>query len=133
MHEKTLADSLDLWFVLSLESGLSTTKLPHSCLSQDLIICMSLAVFAECMVESPGEKKLRLTKQRQTRELRARTSVRLSEVKAVNRGVASDIEDKGTQYSDNTPCLSACLFGFILLVANLLFIQWLCQNIGATG
>ncbi len=45
MHGKSLADSSDLCFVLSLESGLLTTKLSHNCLYQDLSIFLCLVVF----------------------------------------------------------------------------------------
>ncbi len=45
MHEKSLADSSDLWIALSLESGLSTNKLSHYCLCQDVSIYPSLVVF----------------------------------------------------------------------------------------
>jgi hypothetical protein len=79
------------------------------------------------MVESPGQKKLRLTKARLERELRERTASRLSQlrVQSERRAAATDIEEKGTQCSDSFPWLFVCLFCFLLVVANLLFIQWL--------
>ena len=45
MHEKSLADSSDLDSVPFLESGLSTTKLSHNCLYQDLSTYLCLVVF----------------------------------------------------------------------------------------
>jgi hypothetical protein len=79
------------------------------------------------MVESPGQKKLRLTKARLERELRERTVHRLSQlrIQSEGRAAATDIEEKGTQCSDSSPWLFVCLFCFLLVVANLLFIQWL--------
>jgi hypothetical protein len=68
---------------------------------------------------------LRLVKENQTRELRQRTAARLAELRAVSTGIATDVEEKGTQCNDWTPYLNACLFCFLLLVANLLFLQWL--------
>jgi hypothetical protein len=41
------------------------------------------------MVESRGEKKLRLVKERQVRELRQRTAARISELRALSTGVAT--------------------------------------------
>jgi hypothetical protein len=76
------------------------------------------------MVESRGEKKLRLVKERQVRELRQRTAARISELRALSIGVATDIEERGTQCNDWSPYLNACLFCFLLVVVNLLFIQW---------
>ena len=72
------------------------------------------------MVESRGEKKLRLVKERQVRELRQRTAARISELRALSTGVATDIEE----CNDWSPYLNACLFCFLLVVVNLLFIQW---------
>jgi hypothetical protein len=76
------------------------------------------------MVESRGEKKLRLVKERQVRELRQRTAARISELRALSTGVATDIEERGTQCNDWSPYLNACLFCLLLVVVNLLFIQW---------
>jgi hypothetical protein len=77
------------------------------------------------MKETWGEKKLRLVKENQTRELRERTVARLAELRALSTGIATDVEEKGTQCNDWTPYLNARLFCFLLLVANLLFLQWL--------
>ena len=81
--------------------------------------------FFVLMKETWGENKLRLVKEEQTRELRQRTAARLAELRAVSTGIATDVEEKGTQCNDWTPCLNACLFCFLLVVANLLFLQWL--------
>jgi hypothetical protein len=50
------------------------------------------------MVETPGQKKLRLTKARIERELRERTASRLSQlrVQSEGRAAARDIEEKHT-------------------------------------
>ncbi len=78
------------------------------------------------MAESPGQKRLRLTKERLERELRERTVSRCNElrVQSEGRSAATDIEEKGTQCSESSPWLFVYLF-FLLVVANLLFIQWL--------
>ena len=76
------------------------------------------------MKETWGEKKLRLNKEKQTSKLKKRTVARLAELRALSTGIATDIEEKGTQCNDWTPYLNACLFCFLLLVANLLFLQW---------
>jgi hypothetical protein len=76
------------------------------------------------MVESRGEKKLRLVKETQARELRQRTAARISELRVLSTGVATDIEERRTQCNDWSPCLNACLFCLLFVVANLLFIQW---------
>jgi hypothetical protein len=73
---------------------------------------------------SRGVKKLRLVRETQTRELNQRTAARISELRALSTGVATDIEERGTQCDDWSPCLNACLFGLLLVVVNLLFIQW---------
>ncbi len=85
--------------------------------------CRSLAY----KVESPGQKKLRLTKAILERELRERTASRCRELRAQSEGraAATDIEEKGTQCSEPSPWVSVYLFCFLLVVANLLFIQWL--------
>jgi hypothetical protein len=81
------------------------------------------------MVESPGQKKLRLTKARLERELRERTVHKLSQlrVQSEGRAAATDIEEKGTQCTESSPWLSVYLFCFLLVIANLLFLQrlWL--------
>jgi len=76
--------------------------------------------------ESPGQKKLRLTKERLERELRERTASRCNDLRAQSEGraAATDIEEKGTQCSES-PWLSVYLFCFLLVIANLLFLQWL--------
>jgi hypothetical protein len=85
--------------------------------------CHSLAYKSE----SPGQKKLRLTKAILERELRERTASRCRELRAQSEGraAATDIEEKGTQCSESSPWLSVYLFCFLLVVANLLFLQWL--------
>ena len=75
------------------------------------------------MVESRGEKKLRLVKERQVRELRQRTAARISELGALSTGVATDIDHKGTQCTNWNPCINATLFCFFLVIVNLLFLQ----------
>ncbi len=77
------------------------------------------------MKETWGEKKLRPVKEKQTRELKKRTVARLAELRALSTGIATDVEEKGTQCNDWTPYLNACLFCFLLLVVNLLLLQWL--------
>ncbi len=79
------------------------------------------------MSESPGQKKLRLTKARLERELRERTASRCNDLRAQSEGrsAATDIEEKSTQCSESSPLLFVYLFCFLLVVANLLFIQWL--------
>ncbi len=72
-----------------------------------------------------GEKKLRLVKEKQTRELKKRAVARLAELRALSTGIVTDVEEKGTQCNDWTPYLNACLFCFLLLVVNLLLLQWL--------
>ena len=124
MHEKYSADRSDLWIVLSLESGLSTNKLSHNCLSQDLHVS-SLCLWFCPMPESPGQKKLRLTKERLTNELRHRTENKLALLREQTFDRSTDIESRATQCNDRTPCLYACLFCFWLLVVNLLLAQWL--------
>jgi hypothetical protein len=59
------------------------------------------------MVESPGQKKLRLTKTRLERELRERTALKLNQLRVQNEGraAATDIEEKGTQCSGSSPWL----------------------------
>ncbi len=111
-------------------SPLSQVSRPTSCLTTAftktlLHLCVLLS--SACMVESPGQKKLRLTKARLERGLRERTVHRLSQlrIQSEGRAAATDIEEKGTQCSDSTPWLFICLFCFLLVVANLLFIQWL--------
>ena len=76
------------------------------------------------MVESRGEKKLRLVKEAQTRKLMQRTAARISELRALSTDIATDIEKKGTQCNDWSPYLNACLFCLLLVVVNLLFFQW---------
>jgi hypothetical protein len=127
MYEKSLADSSDLWIVqfspwiqVSRPTSCLTTAFPKTLLS----ICVLLS--SACMSESPGQKKLRLTKIRLKRELRERTAVRCSQLRLLSEGraVATDIEDKSTQCSDSLPWLYFYLFCFLLFAANLLFIQW---------
>ena len=77
------------------------------------------------MPESPGQRKLRLTKERLRNELRQRTDKKLALLKELAIDRSTDIEDKATQCTDRTPCLYACLFCFWLLIANLLLVQWL--------
>ncbi len=130
MHEKSSADSSDLWIVLFVESGLSTNKLSHNCLYQDLSICLSLLAQMEETPESPGQKKLRLTKDRLERELRERTASRCRQLRDLSEGrqAATDIEDKSTQCSDTHLWMTVYLFCFLLVIANLLFYQWLLYN-----
>ena len=124
MHENLQADSLDLCPAYSLKRSLDQT----SCLTTAFVKNFSRVRAVLCsfvlMKETWGEKKLRLVKEKQTRELKKRTAARLAELRAVSTGVATDIEEKGTQCNDWTPYLNACLFCFLLLVANLLFLQW---------
>ena len=77
------------------------------------------------MRESPGQKKLRLTKERLTNELRHRTENKLALLKEQSFDRSTDIETKATQCNDRAPCLYACLFCFWLVVVNLLLAQWL--------
>ena len=76
------------------------------------LTCVCVFTSGSCLMpETAGQRKLRLTKERLTNELNQRTARRISELK-----------EQGNQ---GTPCLTACLFCFWLLVANLLFYQWL--------
>ncbi len=108
----------------------SQVSRPTSCLTTAFtktLLHLYVLLSSACMVESPGQKKLRLTKARLERELRERTVHRLSQlrIQSEGRAAATDIEEKGTQCSDSSPWLFVCLFCFLLVVANLLFIQWL--------
>jgi hypothetical protein len=75
------------------------------------------------MRESPGQKKLRLTKVRLASELRQRTEKRLAELKEKGGNRDTDIDYKGTQCTDWNPCINASLFCFLLIVLNLLLLQ----------
>ena len=77
------------------------------------------------MPESPGQRKLRLTKERLRNELRQRTDKKLALLRELAIDRSTDIENKATQCTDRAPCLYACLFCFWLLIANLLLVQWL--------
>ena len=77
------------------------------------------------MPESPGQRKLRLTKERLTNELRQRTDKKLALLRELAVDRSTDIENKATQCTDRAPCLYACLFCFWLLIVNLLLAQWL--------
>ena len=125
MHEKSQADTSDLVYVVSFLSQVSRPpKLSHNCLCQEPPRVCLVLIFWVFMVLSRGEKKLRLVKETQTRELNQRTAARISELRALSTGVATDIEERGTQCDDWSPYLNACLFCFLLVVVNLLFIQW---------
>ena len=76
------------------------------------------------MPESPGQRKLRLTKERLRNELRQRTDKKLALLRELAIDRSTDIENKATQCTDRAPCLYACLFFFWLLFVNLLFPQW---------
>ena len=107
----------------------SWPKLSHNCLFRDLLTCVRNFVFLfVLMPETPGQRRLRLTKLRLTTELRQRTENRVSELREQSGNRDTDIEHKATQCTDQAPCIIACLFCFWLLVANLLFIQWLYIN-----
>ena len=77
------------------------------------------------MPESEGQKKLRLTKERLTKELRQRTVRRQAQLReeAIVRLTEEGVKAK--QCGGKAPCLYACLFCFWLLIVNLLFAQWL--------
>jgi hypothetical protein len=77
------------------------------------------------MPESKGQKKLRLTKERLTEELRLRTVRRQAQLREEAIERSTDKEIKAKQCGKKAPCLYACLFCFWLLVVNLLFAQWL--------
>ena len=90
--------------------------------------CLLYRVFSTVsylMPESPGQRKLRLTKERLRNELRQRTDKKLALLRELVVDRSTDIENKATQCTDRTPCLYACLFCFWLLIANLLLVQWL--------
>jgi hypothetical protein len=82
------------------------------------------------MEESPGQKKLRLTKARLERELRERIANKCGQLMVLSEGrqAATDIEDKSTQCSDSHLWRTVYLFCFLLVIANLLFYQWLWFN-----
>jgi hypothetical protein len=126
MHEESFeADTLDLVHRILFKIS-QPNKLSHNCLSQDPLTCRLFFVFRVwSMVESPGQKKLRLTKERLTSELRQRTENKLALLKVQSFDRSTDIETKATQCNDRTPCLYASLFCFWLVVANLLLAQWL--------
>jgi hypothetical protein len=77
------------------------------------------------MPESKGQKKLRLTKERLTEELRLRTVRRQAQLREEAIERLTDDKIKAKQCGEKAPCLYACLFCFWLLVVNLLFVQWL--------
>ena len=56
---------------------------------------------------------------------RRRTAKRVAQLREQEGSRSTDVETKATQCIDRTPCLTACLFCFSLLVVNLLFLQWL--------
>jgi len=116
-----------LW-ILSTEfssRSLDQTSCLTTAFAKNFSRVRAVLCFFVLMKETWGEKKLRLVKENQTRELRERTVARLAKLRALSTGIATDIEEKGTQCNDWTPYLNACLFCFLLLVANLLFLQWL--------
>ena len=76
------------------------------------------------MPESKGQKKLRLTKERLTRELRLRTVARQAQLREEAIDGLTDEEIKAKKCTDKAPCLYACLFCFWLLVVDLLLAQW---------
>jgi hypothetical protein len=117
-----------LW-ILSIEFS-SRSLDQTSCLTTAFLKILTRVVSSLCslfwsMVESPGQKKLRLTKERLTNELRQRTENKLALLKEQSFDRSTDIETKATQCNDRTPCLYACLFCFWLVVVNLLLAQWL--------
>ena len=77
------------------------------------------------MPESEGQKKLRLTKERLTKELRQRTVRRQAQLREEAIVRLTEEEVKAKQCGEKAPCLYACLFCFWLLVVNLLLAQWL--------
>ena len=99
-------------------------KLSHNCLYQEPHTCRLFVSLFCLMPESKGQKKLRLTKERLTNELRLRTVGRQAQLReeAINRLTDEDIKAK--QCGEKAPCLYACLFCFWLLVVNLLLAQW---------
>ena len=108
-------------FKVSRPNKLSLTTAFLKILSRVVCVCLWFCL----MPESRGQKKLRLTKERLTNELRHRTENQLAQLReqAINR--STDVESKATQCSDRAPCLYACLFCFWVLVVNLLLAQWL--------
>ncbi len=69
MHEKSQADTLDIWSVVLLSQVSRLNKLSHNYLYQDPHTCrLSVSLFF-LMPEFKGQKKLRLTKERLTEEL----------------------------------------------------------------
>jgi hypothetical protein len=77
------------------------------------------------MPESEGQKKLRLTKERITEELRQRTVRRQAQLRKEAFVRLTEEQVKARQCGEKAPCLYACLFCFWLLVVNLLLAQWL--------
>ena len=76
------------------------------------------------MPESKGQKKLRLTKERLTKELRLRTVARQAQLREEAIDGLTDEDIKAKQCGEKALCLYACLFCFWLLVVNLLLAQW---------
>ena len=99
-------------------------KLSHNCLLQEPRSCCLSCVFVCLMPESKGQKKLRLTKERLTRELRLRTVARQAQLREEAIDGLTDEDIKAKQCGEKAPCLYACLFCFWLLVVNLLLAQW---------
>ena len=99
-------------------------KLSHNCLLQEPRSCCLSCVFVCLMPESKGQKKLRLTKERLTRELRLRTVARQAQLREEAIDGLTDEDIKAKKCTDKAPCLYACLFCFWLLVVNLLLAQW---------
>ena len=75
------------------------------------------------MPEAVGQRKLRLTKARLVRELEHRTASRVAQWRGQEGNRSMDIDHKGTQCTSWNPCINATLFCFLLVVANLLFLQ----------
>ncbi len=124
MHEESFeADTLDLVHRI-LFTVSRPNKLSHNCLSQDLYTCRLLVSLFCHMPETPGQKKLRLTKERLTNELRLRTVKRQDQLREEAIDRLTDEEVKERKCLEKAPCLYACLFCFWLLVVNLLFAQW---------
>ncbi len=127
MHENSITDTSDLWPLPPLSQVSRPPKLFHNCLCQELHTCASCLIFWVFMVETLGQRRQRLVKEWQIRELKERTAARVKKLKARSTGIATDVEERGTQCTDLvtdwTSCLNACLFCFLLAVLNLLFIQ----------
>ncbi len=106
-------------FFRSLDQPSCLTTAFIKTLTRVVSLCLCLCP----MPESEGQKKLRLTKERLTNELRLRTVRRQSQLRkeAVDRLKVEEV--KAEQCDKKASCLYACLFCFWLLVVNMLFAQ----------